>query len=64
MRNVHHRVACSHDLSELPVFNWANGRSAYPPTYGQRRIRRQTGLPLHVAMTIAELAGIGAQRTK
>lgn len=64
MRNVPHRVAYCHDISELPLIEWANGCSAYPPTYGQRRIHRQTGLPLHVAKTIAELADIGAQRTK
>ena len=64
MATVPHRVARHHDHSDLPLFYWAERRAAFPPTYAGRWVGWHTGLPPHLAMTIAELAGIGALRKK
>jgi hypothetical protein len=59
MRKITYRPRRYHDLSDLPLFSWADRTSAPPLTMGGYWVRRRTGLPPRIANTVANLAGIG-----
>jgi hypothetical protein len=46
---------------QLDLFFWSRERELRTTNPNARRIARQFGLPVHVAATIALLAGLGGQ---
>jgi hypothetical protein len=46
------------------LFDWHRGRELRYANPAARRIAKQFGLPLHRAITIAALAGIGPEVTR
>lgn len=63
MRNISHRKPNRYGLVGLPLFDWA-ARFNHPQlTDGGRWLHRRTGLSPTLANLVAELAGIGRERT-
>jgi hypothetical protein len=46
---------------QLNLFDWSRERELRASNPAARRIARQFGLPIHYAVTIARLAGLGEQ---
>lgn len=64
MKNIRDNRPPRHDEADLPLFGWAAQMATPPLTSGGRYVHRRTGLPAAVANTIAELAGIGPERSR
>jgi hypothetical protein len=53
--------SCNHQLN---LFDWCRERELRHANPAARRIAERFGLPLHRAITIAKLAGIGLEVTR
>jgi hypothetical protein len=49
---------------QLDLFDWHRDRELRRSNWAARRIARQFGLPLHSAVTISRLAGIGSEANR
>jgi hypothetical protein len=63
MRRLSHRAPGRYGYLHLPLFAWAARHRAVQLTPGGRAVAKRIGLPPSLANVIAELAGVGPERS-
>jgi hypothetical protein len=64
MRKIAHRAPVRHGLFDLPLVAWSSAPEFPLLTTGGRWLHRHYKVPRELANLVAELAGIGRERTR